>query len=119
MCFRNSNNCFGGLFRMSKIDGRNVRPQFDRGELVFHPWKLCHNKKSGISVINKRVSCGMQPGGGEKIYTKCVTGPEPRKSPSKPCKNLVLINEIKKIRYCNAYDLSIKTSPVTTIRTQW
>ena len=66
-------------------------------------------------VMNRRVSCGAQPGGTNGIYTKWVTGPEPVGFPSKPCKGMVFINEIKKMLCCNAYDLFIKTSTVTPV----
>ena len=69
----------------------------------------------GISVINKRVNCGMQPGGAKKAYTKWVTGPELVKFPSKPCRGIALINEMEKILCWKAYDLFIKTLPVTPV----
>ena len=47
MNFRRFNNCFGGLFGMFKIDNRNVRFQFDRGEFIFHLWEFNHYKKLG------------------------------------------------------------------------
>ena len=65
--------------------------------------------------MNRRVSCGVQSGRAKNIYTKWVTGPESVKFPSKLCKGTVLINEMKKMWCCSAYDLSIKTSPVTKI----
>ena len=65
--------------------------------------------------MNRRVSCGMQPGGAKNIYAKWVTGPEPVGFPSNPCKKMVLNNEMKGIWSCNAYDLFIKVSPVTPV----
>ena len=53
-------------------------------------------KNWGMSVMNKRVSCGAQPKGTNGTYTKWVTGPDPVGFPSKPCKGMVFINEIKK-----------------------
>ena len=68
-----------------------------------------------MSVMNRRVSCGAQPGGANGIYTKWVTGPEPVGFPSKPCRKMAFINEIKGMLCCNAYDLSIKISPITPV----
>ena len=68
-----------------------------------------------MSVMNRRVSCGMQSGKAKKTYTKWVTGPEPVRFPSKPRKRMALINEMKGMRCCSAYDLSIKASPVTPV----
>ena len=68
-----------------------------------------------MSVMNRRVSCGALPGGTNGTYTKWVTGPEPVGFPSKPCKGMAFINEIKRMLCCSAYDLSIKASPVTPI----
>ena len=68
-----------------------------------------------MSVMNRRVSCGAQPGGANGIYTKWVTGPEPVGFPSKPCRGMVFINEIKRMLCCSAYDLSIKASPVAPV----
>ena len=65
--------------------------------------------------MNRRVSCGAQPGGANGIYTKWVTGPEPVGFPSKPCRGMAFINEIKGMLCCNAYDLSIKASPVAPV----
>ena len=59
--------------------------------------------------MNKRVSCGAQPKGTNGTYTKWVTGPDPVGFPSKPCKGMVFINEIKKLLCC------IKTSPTTPV----
>ena len=66
-------------------------------------------------VMNRRVSCGVQPGKAKRIYTKWVTGPEPVRFPSKPRKRMALINEMKGMRCCSAYDLSIKVSPVAPV----
>ena len=68
-----------------------------------------------MSVMNRRVSCGTQPGGTNGTYTKWVTGPEPVGFPSKPCRGMAFINEIKGMLCCNAYDLSIKVSPITPV----
>ena len=72
-------------------------------------------KNWGISVMNRRVSCGAQPKRANGTYTKWVTGPEPVGFPSKPCRKMAFINEIKGMLCCNAYDLSIKISPVTPV----
>ena len=53
--------------------------------------------------------------GAKKTYTKWVTGPEPVKFSSKPYRVITLISEMKRILCWSAYDLSIKTSPVTPI----
>ena len=68
-----------------------------------------------ISVMNRRVNCGMQLRGTNGTYIKWVTGPEPVGFPSKPCKGITLINEMKRILCWSAYDLSIKVSPVTPV----
>ena len=65
--------------------------------------------------MNRRVSCGTQLKKTNGTYTKWVTGPEPVGFPSKPCRGMVFINEIKKMLCCNAYDLSIKASPITPV----
>ena len=54
-------------------------------------------------------------GGGNGTYTKWVTGPEPVGFPSKTCRKMVFINEIKRMLCCNAYDLFIKVSPITPV----
>ena len=72
-------------------------------------------KNWGISVMNKRVNYKMQLKRANGIYTKWVTGPEPVGFPSKPCKKMALINEMKRILCWSAYDLSIKTSPVAPV----
>ena len=69
----------------------------------------------GISMMNRRVNCGTQPRGANGIYTEWVTGPEPVGFPSKLCRKMAFINEIKKLLCCSAYDLSIKVSPITPI----
>ena len=68
-----------------------------------------------MSVMNRRVSCGAQPGGTNGIYTKWVTGPEPVGFPSKLCRGMAFINEIKRMLCCSAYDLSIKISPIAPV----
>ena len=83
--------------------------------LVFIHGKPIIIKNWGISVMNRRVNCKMQPGGAKKTYTKWVTGPEPVKFPSKPCRRITLINEMKGILCYNAYDLFIKTLLVTPV----
>ena len=83
--------------------------------LLFIHEKLIIRKNWGILVMNRRVSCGTQPGGANGIYTKWVTGPEPVGFPSKPCRRMAFINEIKGMLCCNAYDLFMKVSPVALV----